>query len=145
MRCPMRRGVFLLSLLLSAGLAPVTRPARAAAPPGGAGDWRTPAEVSDYRSTPRYIETMAYLTRLARAAPGRLRLETFGRTGEGRGLVAAVVSRDGSFDPEALRRAGRPVVLVQNAIHAGEMDGKDACLALLRDIVITRTREALVE
>ncbi|PYS97331.1 MAG: peptidase M14 [Acidobacteria bacterium] len=145
MRCPMRRGVFLLSLLLSAGLAPVTRPARAAAPPGGAGDWRTPAEVSDCRSTPRYIETMAYLTRLARAAPGRLRLETFGRTGEGRGLVAAVVSRDGSFDPEALRRAGRPVVLVQNAIHAGEMDGKDACLALLRDMVITRTREALVE
>ncbi|HEX9302818.1 MAG TPA: hypothetical protein VGA31_00040 [Thermoanaerobaculia bacterium] len=32
----------------------------------------------------------------------------------------------------AVHRAGRPVVLVQNAIHAGEMDGKDALLALLR-------------
>jgi hypothetical protein len=37
------------------------------------------------------------------------------------------------------------VVLVQNAIHAGEMDGKDACLALLRDMVITKSKAALLE
>ncbi len=40
---------------------------------------------------------------------------------------------------------GRAILLVQNAIHAGEMDGKDSCLALLRDIVITKTRAALLD
>ncbi len=110
-------------------------------------DWTTPAEATLYRTTPGYDETLAYLRRLAAAAPRQLRLERFGRSGQGRDLWAVVVSRDGVFDPDALRRAGpgRPVVLVQNAIHAGEMDGKDASLALLREIVITKTLARLLE
>lgn len=112
---------------------------------GAAADWRTPAEKSDYRETPRYDETIAYVRRLAAAAPRQVRIETFGRSGEGRDLVMVVASKDGVFDPEALHRAGRPIVLVQNAIHAGEMDGKDASLALLRDIVVTKEKAALLE
>jgi hypothetical protein len=34
---------------------------------------------------------------------------------------------------------------VQNAIHAGEMDGKDSCLALLRDMVISGKDAALLD
>jgi hypothetical protein len=33
-------------------------------------DWQTPAEKSGYAKTPRYDETMAYLRRVAAAAPG---------------------------------------------------------------------------
>jgi hypothetical protein len=36
-------------------------------------------------------------------------------------------------------------VLIQNGIHAGEIDGKDACLMLLRDIAITKTNAALLD
>src|SRR5262249_2012936 len=109
------------------------------------GDWTTPTEKSGYRTTPRYDETMAYLRRVAAAAPRQVKIETFGKTGEGRDLVVVIASRDGVFDPAAVHRAGRPIVLFQNAIHAGEMDGKDACLALLRDMVITKTKAALLE
>jgi len=108
-------------------------------------DWRTPAERSDYRTTPRYDETMAYVRRVAAAAPGQVKAEVFGKTGEGRELVDVVVSRDGVFDPAALHRAGRPILLIQNAIHAGEMDGKDSCLALLRDMAISKTQARLLE
>jgi len=101
-------------------------------------EWSTPAEKSCYRSTPRYAETMEYVRRIARAAPRQVRIEKFGKTGEGRALVAVVVSRDGVFSPAALHRGKRPVVFIQNSIHAGEMDGKDASLALLRDILITK-------
>jgi hypothetical protein len=101
--------------------------------------WSTPAEKSCYRRTPRYAETMEYVRRLARAAPRQVRIEKFGKTGEGRALVAVVVSGDGVFSPAALHRAKRPVVFIQNSIHAGEMDGKDASLALLRDILITKS------
>jgi murein tripeptide amidase MpaA len=98
-------------------------------------DWRTPAEASDYRTTPDYAATMAYLERIAAAAPGQVRIENFGKTGEGRDLKIVIASKDGVFDPAAIHASGRAILLVQNAIHAGEMDGKDSCLALLRDIV----------
>ncbi|HEV8377168.1 MAG TPA: M14 family metallopeptidase, partial [Candidatus Polarisedimenticolia bacterium] len=107
--------------------------------------WMTPAEASDYRTTPRYDETMAYLRRMSDTAPRQLRLETFGETGEGRPLVVAIASKDGIFEPAGVRRASRAVLLIQNSIHAGEMDGKDSCLALLRDMVITKEKAALLE
>lgn len=108
-------------------------------------DWRTPAEISDYRTTPRYDETMTYVRRVAAAAPRQVKVTTFGKTGEGRDLVAVIVSRDGVFDPAALHKANRPIVLIQNAIHAGEMDGKDACLALLREMVVTKSQARLLD
>jgi murein tripeptide amidase MpaA len=112
------------------------------APPG---DWATPAEQSNYRTTPDYADTMAYLRRIAAARPQRVRIEPFGKTGEGRELDIVIASKDGIFDPEKLHAAKRPIVLVQNAIHAGEMDGKDSCLALLRDMVITGKEAALLD
>ncbi len=142
-----RRAPSLFATLCLAGvtsLLPAGTPADAA-PAAGGTDWTTPAEASDYQKTPRYEETMEYLRRLAKAAPDRLRLETFGRTGEGRDLVAAVASKDGVFDPEKVHAGGRAVVLIQNAIHAGEPDGKDSCLALLRDMLITREKASLLD
>lgn len=108
-------------------------------------DWRTPTEISDYRTTPDYAETVAYLERIAAAAPGEVKIENFGKTGEGRDLKIVIASKDGVFDPAAIHASGRSILLVQNSIHAGEMDGKDSCLALLRDIVITKTKAPLLE
>ena len=113
--------------------------------PSGDTAWMTPAEKSCYATTPDYAETMAYLKRVQEAAPGQVRIEPFGKTGEGRELDVVVVSRDGVFDPSVIHAAKRPIVLVQNSIHAGEMDGKDACLALLRDMVIAKTKAGLLE
>ncbi|MGH9649918.1 MAG: M14 family metallopeptidase, partial [Terriglobales bacterium] len=131
-----------LMLLLLCSLATAQK---AKSAPQANADWRTPAEISDYRTTPRYDETMAYVRRVAAGAPQQVRIETFGRTDEGRDLIAVIVSKDGLFDPAALHKANRPIVLIQNAIHAGEMDGKDSSLALLRDLVVLRTQAALLE
>jgi hypothetical protein len=130
-----------ISVLLALVLFALPFACRAQAAP----DWRTPAEASDYRATPDYAETLAYLKRIADAAPGKVRMEDFGKTGEGRVLKIVIVSRDGVFDPAAIHASRRVILLVQNAIHAGEMDGKDSCLALLRDMVITKTQAALLD
>jgi len=108
-------------------------------------DWRTPSEATDYRTTPDYAETLKYLDRIAAAAPGQVKIEDFGRTGEGRDLKIVIASKDGVFDPAAIHASGRVILLVQNAIHAGEMDGKDACLALLRDMVVNKSRASLLD
>jgi hypothetical protein len=133
------------ALLFSLFLCSVAVAQKSSPPAPRSADWRTPAEISDYRTTPRYDETMAYVRRVAAAAPKQVKVTTFGKTGEGRDLVAVIVSRDGVFDPAALHKANRPIVLIQNAIHAGEMDGKDACLALLREMVVTKTQAGLLD
>src|SRR6266702_7997588 len=95
-------------------------PRTACSTPGG--EWVTPAEKSCYATTPDYAETMTYLKRVQAEASAQVRIEAFGRTGEGRELDIVIASRDGVFDAAATDRAKRPIVLVQNAIHAGEMD-----------------------
>src|SRR3954454_4700498 len=83
-------------------------------------DWATPAEKADYRTTPDYDETMAYVRRMAAAAPKQVKLVSFGKTGEGRDLWAAIISKDGIFDPARIHSANRPIVYIQNSIHPGE-------------------------
>ncbi|HEX8141862.1 MAG TPA: M14 family metallopeptidase [Pyrinomonadaceae bacterium] len=107
-------------------------------------EWQTWAEKTDYRETPRYEETIAYSRRLDAASP-LIRLESFGESGEGRSLPVLIAAEGQTFTPEAARRAGKAVVLIQACIHAGEPDGKDAGLALLRDIAITKARTGLLE
>ncbi len=107
--------------------------AQAANPP--AEDWRTRAEITGYKETPRYEETMAYCRRLA-AASEFVHVETIGRSPEGRDILAVIASLDKAFTPEAARATGKEIVLVNCCIHPGESEGKDACLALLRDLLI---------
>lgn len=96
--------------------------------------WITPAEAAGFRTTPNYAEVRAWLERLDAASP-LIAVESFGRTTEGREMLYVRASKGG---------AGKPVVLVQGGIHAGEIDGKDAGLMLLRDIAL-RGRDDLLD
>ncbi|WP_130620165.1 M14 family metallopeptidase [Dyella amyloliquefaciens] len=100
-------------------------------------DWTTPAEASHFRTTPSYADTLSYLQRLAAAAPGKIRIESYGTSPQGRPMTVVIASGDGTFDPAAAHAKGRPVVLVQAGIHPGEIEGKDAGLMLLRDFAAT--------
>lgn len=113
-------------------------------PPPSPLEWQTHAERTDYRETPRYDETMAYCEKLAAASP-LIRLINIGRSAEGRPLPLLIAATAGTFSPEAARKAGKAIVLVQACIHPGEPDGKDAGLALLRDIAITKSRPGLLD
>jgi len=73
--------------------------------------------------------------RLEKTSPF-LSLSFFGTSAEGRPMPLLVASKEKAFTPEAAAKAGKPVVLVLNGIHSGEIDGKDACLILLRDMAL---------
>lgn len=104
-------------------------------------DWLTVAEKTDFRATSSYDETMAFLRRAEAAAPEIIRLTDFGRSGQGRPLPLVIVSAEGAFSPAAAAASGKPVLLLQSCIHAGEVDGKDATLMILRDIALGRRPE----
>jgi hypothetical protein len=106
--------------------------------------WLTDYELSGGVETPNYARTITYLERLDSASTW-IELQYFGTTPQGRRLPLVVLSKDGHFTPEAARSSGQEVVLVQSGIHAGEIDGKDASLMLLREIAITASLEDLAE
>ena len=92
---------------------------------------RTPAEMTNFVSTPRYPETIAYSQNLDAASP-KIVLKYIGSSPEGRKIPLLIANEGGSQ-----KRAGeKAVVLIQAGIHAGEPDGKDAGFALFRDIAL---------
>ena len=95
----------------------------------------TVAERSGFRQTGRYDEVVALCERFERAYPGKVRCFEFGRTPEGRPMLALAASQRGLLTAEAARAAGVPVTLVQGGIHAGEIDGKDAGFLALRQVL----------
>src|SRR5258705_4194442 len=107
-------------------------------------DWQTHAERTNYRETPRYAETVAYAERLAGSSP-LVEYRSFGKSGQGRDLPLLIASEGDTFNPEAARKAGKAVILIQSCIHAGEPDGKDAGLALLRDLAISKSLPGLLD
>lgn len=107
--------------------------------------WVTPAEKAGFRTTPSYDETVAWLRTLVEAHPGILRMVSLGQSPQGRDLVMVIASKEGSFTPEALKRGGKPTLLAQAGIHAGEIDGKDAGMMLLRDIAARGTERRLLD
>ncbi len=106
--------------------------------------WKTRAEASDYRITADYEETMRFCRRLASASRS-IRVTSYGKSGQGRDLPLVIVSKDRAFTPERARATGKPIVLIQNGIHAGEIEGKDACLELMRDMVVLHEHEELLD
>jgi hypothetical protein len=95
----------------------------------------TVAERSAYARTGRYDEVVALCAAFSERWPKSVRCERFGTTPEGRPMLALVANSRGVLDAEAARARAMPVLLAQGGIHAGEIDGKDAGFALLRDLL----------
>ena len=112
-----------LSLLLPVAASAATAPST---------DLTTLSERSGFLKTGRYDEVIALCHAFQAAYPGVVRCFEFGRTPEGRPMMALAASRSGALDPQAARAANLPVLLVQGGIHAGEIDGKDAGFLALR-------------
>ncbi len=104
--------------------------------------WRTPAERSDFQTTPTYDETFDWIGRLVAASPA-LNLVSIGKSFEGRDIWMVIASKTGASTPEQLQAVGRPVLLAQAGIHSGEIDGKDAGMIILRELAFGRHQELL--
>ncbi len=115
-----------------AALAALTAPGQAQQRPQ-LDSLKTVAESSDYRSTSTYAEVLGFMNIVADASP-LIHLTSYGTTYEGRMMPLAVVGTglaDGSA--AAVKASGKLRVHIQGNIHAGEVEGKEATLVLLRE------------
>jgi murein tripeptide amidase MpaA len=96
-------------------------------------DLTTVSERSGFQKTGRYEEVQQLCDTFQKAYPKAVRCFQFGRTPEGRPMLALAVSRSGTLSADEAKKRGLPVLLVQGGIHAGEIDGKDAGFLALRE------------
>lgn len=98
-------------------------------------DDRYQVEVSQFKLTGTYSEVEIACQKLAKNHPNFVRCFRIGLTAEGRSIWALAVSSSGALTPSQARDMGVPVVLAIGGTHAGEIDGKDAGLILIRDLL----------
>ncbi|MHC5212571.1 MAG: M14 family zinc carboxypeptidase [Planctomycetota bacterium] len=125
----MRTVLIVLATQVSACVAPGEAVARRHGPP------RTVPESSSYDRTCSHAELLAFLDEVDAARDPRVVRLDAGTTPGGRELPLLVVADPPVADAASARRDARPRVLVMANIHAGEVEGKEACLELLREVV----------
>jgi hypothetical protein len=96
-------------------------------------EWITYFEKSEFTSTPNYQQTMDYFQNLSLFS-SYAELKNFGVSPQGRELKYFIVMKEKIIEPEEYTERGKPVLLIINGIHSGEIEGKDACMLLLREI-----------
>jgi hypothetical protein len=97
-------------------------------------EWpQTRAERTDYRETSHYEDVIHFLEDLqAKGTP--ILVEYMGISTQGRKIPLVIAARPAVAGPAEARLTGKPVVYVQANIHAGEVEGKEAVLMLLREL-----------
>lgn len=92
------------------------------------------AELTNYEETTRYDEVLNFIAGLQKQSP-LVRVESFGKSEEGRALPLLIISDSPISNPRDARATGKPVVFIMANIHAGEVEGKEAVLHLSRRIL----------
>ena len=92
------------------------------------------AELTNYEETTRYDEVLNFIAELQKRS-SLIRLESFGKSEEGRSLPLMILSDLPISNPRDARDSGKPIVFIMANIHAGEVEGKEAMLHLSRRLL----------
>lgn len=103
---------------------------------------RTRAERTAYRETSSWADVAGFIDSL-RTAGAAVQVDTIGHSPGGRPLQLVIASRPLVRTPAEARRSGKAIVYVQGNIHAGEVEGKEALQALLRDLTLAAAPNVL--
>lgn len=102
-------------------------------------EWVTLFETSKHQKSPSYQGTISYFKKFEEKTP-YAKMFTIGVSSQGREIKCLVVADNDEFTPEEAKKSGKAIVLIQNGIHPGEIEGKDACMLLLREMLVTKEK-----
>lgn len=102
----------------------------------------TVAEKSNYTKTSLYRDVMDFIMAVQKLSP-KIKVQKLTTSTEGRLIPLVVVSEEGINSPYELKALEKPVVLIMANIHAGEVEGKEATLMLLREFAENKLTQFL--
>jgi len=92
-------------------------------------------EKSNFTKTSTYEEVMNFLYAMEKKSDN-LHVFFMGKSKEEKDIPVAVLSKEKLTTSEEARTSGKPVIYIQGNIHAGEVEGKEVVLMLMRDILL---------
>ncbi len=114
-----------------------------AAPLGAQPRLPTPAEAANYQGGGTLYEPLMKFVHDLDARSELMNVMHLTRTLGGREIVLCILSNPPVFQPADLRYSNKPVVLIVNNVHGGEVAGKDAALEIMRDLALGDLRPLL--
>ncbi|MFC2166470.1 M14 family zinc carboxypeptidase [Acidobacteriota bacterium] len=98
--------------------------------------FQTPAERENYqKGGTKYEMLMEFIYELESKSE-LMNVQKITETLMGRDVVLCILSNPPVFSPADIDKTGKPVVLIANNVHGGEVSGKDASLEIMRDLVM---------
>jgi hypothetical protein len=104
---------------------------------------QTPAERVDFSQGGTLYDPLMSFVRELDARSELMSVLPITKTLLGRDVVLCILSNPPIFRPEDVRKSGKPIVLIVNNVHGGEVAGKDASMAIMRDLVLGDLRPLL--
>ncbi|MDZ4810535.1 MAG: M14 family metallopeptidase [Bacteroidota bacterium] len=94
----------------------------------------TKFEQSKGTQSPTYFEIIDWWKKLDEKS-GKVKMLTMGMSDAGYPLHLVVVSNNGDYNFDNIRKNNKRIIFINNGIHPGEPDGIDASMLMVRDIV----------
>ena len=92
-------------------------------------------ERSDFIKTSTYAEVMLFINAI-KDKTKNCHLISMGKSAEGKNIPVVILSNQLVKTPEEAKLSGKLVIYVQGNIHAGEVEGKESIMMLMRDILL---------
>jgi len=127
-----RFGVVLITLFGISALSGVSAPAQMISYPP---ELFSRAERTQYQETTLHKDIVNFANTLQKYSP-LVQVETIATTKGGRPILLLVLSNPPVKSPQEAKRSGKPVIYIEANIHAGEVEGKEASLELMREIAL---------
>ena len=106
---------------------------------------RTPAEETDFQAGPTMYDPLMKFVYDLDAQSDLMSVSKITETLRGRDVLLCTLSNPAVRRPADALNSGKPIVLIVNNVHGGEVAGKDASLILMRDLLFGDERQLLDE
>jgi hypothetical protein len=103
---------------------------------------QTVAEKSDFKSTSDYNDVQVFINQLEKSSH-YIRIENIATSIEGRKVPLLIIGNPVPKSPKNIANDKRIVIYIQADIHAGEVEGKEATMMYVRDLLREKNSEIL--
>jgi len=107
-------------------------------------DMKTFFEKSNFLESPNYKESINYFKQFEKQSE-YCKFLSMGTSPQGREINYLIVSKDKYFTPQEAKRSGKSILFINNGIHSGEIEGKDACMLLVRDLLSNKDKNKFLD